>query len=90
RETEPEIRIPEREYRYEPPYTIEPAAGGFRVKGRSVEQAACMTDFDNEEAVRHLHNRLQRVGLFRALQKLGAKEGQTIYIGDTELEYHRD
>jgi len=89
-ETEPEILIPEREYRYEPPYTIEKAAAGFRVKGRTVEQAVRMTDFENEEAVRHLHMRLQRSGVFRALQKLGAQEGQTIYIGDTELEYHRD
>jgi len=89
-ETEPEIRIPEREYRYEPPYTIKEAADGFRVKGRAIEQAVRMTDFENEEAVRHLHSRLQRAGVFRALQKLGAQEGQTIHIGDTELEYHRD
>lgn len=89
-EPEPELKIPEREYRYEPPYTIEEEADGFRVSGRSVEQAVRMTDFENEQAVRYLHTRLQRAGVFNALQKLGARAGQIIYIGDTELEYHPD
>lgn len=89
-EPEPEIVIPQREYRYEAPYTVEPVPEGFRVAGRALEQAVRMVDFDNEEAVRYLHNRLHRAGVFRALQKMGAREGQTILIGETELEYHPD
>jgi Obg family GTPase CgtA-like protein len=49
-----------------------------------------MTNFDNEEAVRHLHKRLQKMGVLNALKRLGAKDGTTIYIGDAELEYHAD
>ena len=80
----------EREYTYEAPYTIEEMPGGFRVAGQRVRQAVRMTDFDNDEAVRHLQNKLKRMGLFRALQRLGAQDGQTIAIEDIEFEYSSD
>lgn len=81
---------PEHEYVFEAPYTIEPTADGYRVLGRSVERAVRMLDFDNEEAVRYFQGRLQRMGVLKALKRLGAQQGQTIYIGDIELEYHPD
>lgn len=81
---------PEREYVFEAPYTIEPTADGYRVSGRSVERAVRMLDFENEEAVRYFQGRLQRMGVLKALKRLGAQQGQTIYIGDIELEYHPD
>ena len=46
-----------------------------------------MTDFNNDEAIRHLQKKLERMGLFKALQRLGAEEGQSIWIGEVELEY---
>lgn len=81
---------PEREYVFEAPYTIEPTADGYRVLGRSVERAVRMLDFDNDEAVRYFQGRLQRMGVLKALKRLGAQQGQTIHIGDIELEYHPD
>lgn len=81
---------PEREYVFEAPYTIEPTADGYRVSGRSVERAVRMLDFENEEAVRYFQGRLQRMGVLKALKRLGARQGQTIHIGDIELEYHPD
>ncbi len=84
------ILIPEREYTYEAPFTIEPIPEGFRIEGRRVMQAVRMTNFDNDQAVRHLHHTLQRMGVFKALKRMGAQEGQTVAIGDEELEYHPD
>ena len=78
---------PEREYTYEAPYTIAPIPEGFRVEGRAVVRAVRMTDFENEDAVAHLQTKLQRMGLFRALKRMGAQQGQAILIGDVELEY---
>ena len=49
-----------------------------------------MTDFENDQAVDHLQRRLQKMGLFKALKRLGAEPGQTIEIGGVELEYRPD
>ncbi len=49
-----------------------------------------MTDFDNPEAVRHLQDTLRHMGLFAALKRLGATEGDTIIVGDMEMEFTPD
>ena len=45
---------------------------------------------DGADAVRHLQATLRRLGLFRAMKRLGAHAGQTICIGGVELEYRPD
>ncbi len=80
----------EREIRYEAPFTVAPEGDGFRVEGAAVVRAVRMTDFDNEEALQHLQKRLQKMGLFRVLKRMGARPGQSIYIDETELEYFPD
>jgi GTP-binding protein len=86
------VAIPtvEREYTYEAPFTIQAVGRTFRIKGRRVEQVVRMTNFDNEYAVRHLQDTLKRMGVFKALKRMGADEGQIIAIGDVELEYRPD
>jgi len=81
---------PEREYTFEAPFDISPASGGYRVEGERPVRAVRMTDFGNPEAVEHLQRVLDKMGVFRALKRIGASEGESIYIGDMELEYHRD
>jgi GTP-binding protein len=83
----PKLEDEGREYVYETPYTIEPEADGFRITGKKVVRAVQMTDFGNQEAVVHLTNKLHKMGLFKALKRLGAEPGQSIYIEDIELEY---
>ncbi len=46
-----------------------------------------MTDFDNEEAVAHLQRSLEKMGVFKALKRMGAQPGMSVFIGDHELEY---
>ncbi|MDZ4859545.1 MAG: GTPase ObgE [Candidatus Hydrogenedentes bacterium] len=84
-------KIPEfAEYAYQAPYTVERVEGGFRIDGKVAVRAVRMTNFDNDDAVRHLEKRLQKMGIFKALKRLGAEEGATIFIADAELEYHSD
>ncbi len=78
----------EAEYRYEAPFTIEAEAEGFCIEGRKVVRAVRMTDFENEQAVHHLDRTLKKMGLYKALERMGAEDGQSIYIAGIELEYH--
>ena len=80
----------EREYVFEAPFTVERTPQGFRIEGSTVVRAVRMTDFTNDQAVRHLQRKLQKMGLFKALKRMGAHEGQTITIGDVELDYQPD
>lgn len=59
----------------------------FLVRGDQVERAVLMTDLGNEEAVRHLHRRLLRMGVIRQLRQLGARGGDQVQIGSIELEF---
>jgi GTP-binding protein len=59
----------------------------FVVSGDRVERMISMTDLENEEAVRHLHRRLERMGVIRRLRDLGAKDGDRVRIGKADLEF---
>jgi len=61
--------------------------GSYQVSGDAVERAVAMTNLDSEEAVRHLHRRLERMGVIRRLRRLGAKDGDRVRIGTVELEF---
>ena len=89
-EAEAPVVATEHDYTYEPPYTIDRTKSGFRLEGAKILQVVRMTDFTNEEAVRHLQKRLTRMGVYKALKRMGAEPGQTVTIGDVELEYHAD
>lgn len=84
------IPLTEREYTYEAPFTVEAFGNSFRIEGKRIEQAVKMTNFENEFAVRHLQQTLQRMGVLKALKRMGAREGQVIAIGDVQLEYRPD
>jgi GTP-binding protein len=62
-------------------------AGTFRVSGRRIERAAAMTYWDNEEAVMRFQNILEALGVSAALEEAGVQTGDTVYIGDHELEW---
>ena len=61
--------------------------GQFLVSGDNVERLLSMTDLDNEDAVRHLHRRLERLGVVGKLRDLGAKDGDRVRIGRADLEF---
>jgi len=89
-EPEPQPEESFREYAHTPAFRVEREDDGFRVDGAKVVRAVRMTDFANDEAVRHLDRLLKKMGVYRALKRQGAEEGCTIRIDDAELEYHAE
>lgn len=70
------------------PFTIEREGDGlFRVTGRRIERAAQMTYWDNEEAIMRFQQILETLGISAALEEAGVKPGDTVYIGEYELEW---
>ena len=61
--------------------------GAWRVTGRSAERVVAMADLTNEEAIEYVQVRLRRMGVERALARAGAAEGDTVRVGNVELEY---
>ena len=58
--------------------------GLFRVRGEKPERWVRQTDFNNDEAVGYLADRLARLGVEEELLKSGAREGDGVAIGDEE------
>ena len=54
----------------------------FRVRGEKPERWVAQTDFQNDEAIGYLADRLQRAGVEDGLFKAGAKPGDAVVIGD--------
>lgn len=54
----------------------------YRIRGEKPERWVLQTDFDNDEAVGYLADRLQKIGIDDALFKAGAVAGATVRIGD--------
>jgi GTP-binding protein len=64
-----------------PDFTITATDQGYVVRGEKPERWVRQTDFNNEEAVGYLADRLNRLGIEDQLVKLGAEEGDTVIIG---------
>ncbi len=71
-----------------PIFTLEhPEDGVFIVKGERIERAAAMTYWDYEQAVLRFQKILEILGVSKALKEAGVEVGDTVYIGDHELEW---
>src|SRR5262249_62143240 len=61
--------------------------GGWRVHGRAAERVVAMADLTNHEALAYVQERFRQMGVERALQRAGAREGDLVRVGAIELEY---
>jgi GTP-binding protein len=68
-------------------YTIRHEPHGWRVSGEAVERAAAMTYWEYDESIRRFQRILQALGIEDALRKAGVQEGDTVIIGEYELEW---
>ncbi len=68
-------------------FTILREPDGYRVKSASIERVAEMTPWDQSGSVRRFQKLMERLGVDKALREAGAQEGDTVYIGEYELEY---
>jgi GTP-binding protein len=65
----------------------EVAPGVFRVSGEEVERLAVMTDWSNHESIERFDRVLRARGVSAALEEAGVQLGDTVLIGDGQLEW---
>lgn len=68
-------------------YVVRRSGEGFVVEGDAVERLVRRTDLGNEEAVRYLDRRLNRLGLDEALREAGAEPGDEVEIAGYIFEF---
>src|SRR5213079_1764349 len=69
-------------------FTVTPEDdGSYLVRGLRPERSVRQTNFDNDEAVGFLADRLARLGVEDALAKAGAEPGATVRIGTREFDW---
>ena len=72
----------------EPLYTIRrDRSGRFIVRGQRIERAAAMTYWEYEESVHRFQQILAVLGITDALSEEGVQVGDTVIIGERELEW---
>ena len=60
---------------------------GWLVTGEKAERWIRQTDFENDEAVGYLSDRLNKAGVEDQLRKIGAQEGDTVTIGEISFDW---
>ncbi|HZU87584.1 MAG TPA: GTPase ObgE [Anaerolineaceae bacterium] len=68
-------------------FTIERTEEGWVIHGAAIERSAAMTPWEHDGAVRRFQRMMDFLGVDDALRKAGIEEGDTVFIGDNELEW---
>jgi GTPase len=59
----------------------------WRVTGVAIERSAKMTYWEHDGSVRRFQKLMERLGVDKALREAGIQEGDTVFIGNFELEW---
>jgi GTP-binding protein len=59
----------------------------WRISGSAIERAAAMTHWEHDGSVRRFQKIMATLGVEEALRKAGVAEGDTVAIGEFELEW---
>jgi GTP-binding protein len=62
-------------------------ANEWRISGVAIERAASMTYWQHDGSVRRFQKIMETLGVDQALRKAGVQEGDTVSIGEFELEW---
>lgn len=68
-------------------FNIQRDGDGWHVRGEAIERAAAMTYWEHDASIRRFQKMLKTLGVEEALRKAGVQEGDTVFIGDYELEW---
>jgi len=68
-------------------FAIRRTPDGWRVSGISIERAASMTYWEYDQSVQRFQRILQTLGIEDALREAGVKLGDSVFIGDYELDW---
>ncbi|MCI6374462.1 MAG: Obg family GTPase CgtA, partial [Clostridiales bacterium] len=69
------------------PFTIGIEDGVYVVSGPVMEQLIDSVNFSDEESLNYFHRTLRSRGVIDALRAAGAKEGDTVAIGEMEFDF---
>ncbi len=61
--------------------------GEWRISGAAIERAAAMTYWEYDAAVRRFQRIMEALGVNDALREAGVRDGDTVHIGEYELEW---
>ena len=70
--------------------SLERESGGWRIIGRDAERAVALTDLSLPDAMAYALDRLNKLGADRILRREGARDGDTVRVGDAEFVYADD
>jgi len=59
----------------------------WRVTGVAIERSAKMTYWEHDGSVRRFQKLMERLGVDKALREAGIQEGDTVFVGNFELEW---
>ncbi len=62
-------------------------ANEWRISGAGIERAAKMTYWQHDGSLRRFQKLMEKLGVDEALRKAGIREGDTVAIGEFELEW---
>ena len=68
-------------------FEIHKTSQGWRVGGDAIERAAAMTYWEYDQSIRRFQRILDMLGITEALREAGVEPGDTVFIGDYELEW---
>jgi GTPase len=72
-------------------FTVERIEEGvYRVVGKVAERAVALNDVTTDEAADYVQGRLRRIGVDRALARVGAHDGDLVHIGELSFIWYRD
>jgi GTP-binding protein len=72
-------------------FTVERIEEGvYRVVGKVAERAVALNDVTTDEAADYVQGRLRRIGVDRALARVGARDGDLVHIGELSFIWYRD
>jgi GTP-binding protein len=83
---EPEIPVytPEEDPRV---FTVKRENEGWRISGKAIERAAEMTYWEHDGSRRRFQHLMDKLGVDDALRKAGVQEGDSVFVGEYELEW---
>ena len=70
--------------------SLERESGGWRIIGRDAERAVALTDLSLPDAMSYALDKLNKLGVDRLLRREGARDGDTVRVGDAEFVYSDD
>jgi len=77
-------------YRYDndpQDYFILKTERDWRISGEALERAAAMTYWEHFQSIRRFHKILETMGVDKALREAGVEPGDSVLIGEHELEW---